>query len=93
MARRKKPTQVEEAWADYTWLMTHPELRVRYAGKAVILHNRTVLGSGIDHLEAEENMRAAAAAENRQLPKYGLFYAHVPELVDFPPGYFYEPRE
>jgi hypothetical protein len=84
---------VEDPAANYDWFMSQWELRNRYAGQVVILHDRKVLGSGTNYREAEESMRAAAAAENRKLPEHSLLYVHVPLPADLDILLFDDPWE
>ncbi len=53
---------------DAGWFLTQPEHLERYHGMVVVLHNRIVVGTGRDHLEAMEDVRQRAVQQQRQLP-------------------------
>jgi hypothetical protein len=69
---------------DYDWWLGQSDLREQYAGRVVILHNRSVLGSGANHREAFDNARRLAEEQGRTLPERGLFFLAVPEVCWFP---------
>lgn len=73
---------------DYAWFMRQPEYTDRYDGKVVLLYHHTVLGSGADYLEAVEDARQRAAAENRELPLKEALVFTVRKPLGFGPEYF-----
>jgi hypothetical protein len=74
---------------DYAWFMRQPENIAHYAGKIVLLHHRTVLGSGADYTEAAEDARRRAAAEDRALPPQDeVLMFTVLKPIGFDPDYF-----
>jgi hypothetical protein len=54
--------------ADYFWCMAQLEIRERYRGQVVVLHQRRVLGSGADHVEALADARGRVERQGRSLP-------------------------
>jgi hypothetical protein len=77
-----------EAGKEYAWFMRQPDNIARYKGQVVILHHRTVLGSGADHMEAMEDAQRRAAADNRPLPQADLIAFPVYEPSWLPPEFF-----
>jgi hypothetical protein len=78
--------QFERQRADYLWALGEPAITDRYPGKVVVLHQRTVLGSGRDDLEALADARQGAAGGGRPLPDvWELLFVPVPERAWFPP--------
>jgi hypothetical protein len=66
--------------AEYLWCLAQPEIMDAYPGRVVVVHNRTIMGSGRDHLEALEDARQRAAQRNEALPKpYDMLFIPVPE--------------
>jgi hypothetical protein len=60
--------QIEQARQDYGWFFSQPELLARYPDQVVLLHKRMIVGHGPNDLEAMEEMRRQAAAEQRAVP-------------------------
>jgi hypothetical protein len=73
---------------EYVWFVRQPENIARYRGQVVILHHRVVLGSGAGHLEAMEDARRRAAADNRALPQDDVMAFPVPDPGWFEPDAF-----
>jgi hypothetical protein len=79
----------EQAEADYDWCLSQPPEVLRpYAGQVIVVHQRTILGSGVDHREALENARQQVAAHGRPFPEVGLVFVVVPQPVHFDPKLF-----
>src|SRR5205807_1241858 len=75
----------------YNWCLSQPEIVAKYKGKVVLLHGRSVVGGGLDALEAWEDAQKRAAAENRPPPPiHELLQVSVPEHLWFD-GEFDEP--
>src|SRR5258708_37797759 len=54
--------------ADILWFLGQHEVLARYPGQVVVLHNRIVIGSGRDHLEAMADARRQTAQRGEPLP-------------------------
>jgi hypothetical protein len=60
-----------------------------YAGRVIVLHERQVLGSGRDHLEALDDARQRVEAAGQSLPeRAALLFVAVPETLAFHPLFF-----
>jgi hypothetical protein len=74
--RPQETDQQKRAWsewfqryqADYLWCLNQRDLRERYAGQVVILHNRVVLGSGYSGAEARADARQRLEARGESMP-------------------------
>jgi hypothetical protein len=77
----------------YAWCLSQPDLVEKYKGQVVLLHGRSVVGSGLDALEAWADAQRRAATENRFPPPiHELLQVSVPEHLWFD-GEFYDPQE
>jgi hypothetical protein len=68
--------------ADYFWCMAQQEIRERYRAQVVVLHQRRVLGSGPDHVEALADARTRVEQQGGSLPPVNeLLLIPIPEHI------------
>jgi hypothetical protein len=53
---------------DALWFLGQKELVERYTGSVIVLHNRQVIGRGVNHSEAKEDACRQVAARGEALP-------------------------
>ncbi len=67
---------------DYFWCLNQLDIRERYRGQIVVLHNRQILGHGPGSVEARENARERVAAQGAVLPPAAeLLLVVIPEHI------------
>src|SRR5262245_11051064 len=70
----------EKQQADGRWCLSQPDILKRYAGRVVVVHNRTILGSGRDDLEARDDAFRQAQTMGSTLPaERDLLFLVIPD--------------
>jgi hypothetical protein len=67
---------------DYFWCLNQLDIRERYRGQIVVLHNRQIIGSGPGSVEARENARQRVVAQGEVMPPTAdLLLVVIPEHI------------
>jgi hypothetical protein len=77
--------QLQKFQDDYFWFLKQRELREQYGERAVVLHNRQVIGVGETYREAEEDACRRAAERGEELPaarEMSVFFVPVMVYLD-----------
>ena len=84
----------EKQKADYIWCLRQPEIVARYQGQVLVLHERNILGSGRDSLQALHDAQERVAAQNQPFPpRRDILFVVIPEHPWFDMDFYGPPRD